>query len=238
MKAMILAAGLGTRLRPLTDTVPKALVPVNGEPLITYSLKLLKKQGVTEVLINLHYLGDLIEKELGDGRKFGMKISYSQEPTVLGTGGGIKKGKNFFGKDPFFVLNSDVLIDLDLKKFLEFHQKKKGIATMTVRPREADSQETAVFLGTDDRIRSIGGEGKKEERAVMYTGIQILEPEFLKYLPENGCLIRQGYQPALADGQKVFGFLYEGYWNDLGTLERYRQAERDLTSGKIKLSYL
>src|SRR5580765_4253891 len=100
-KAMILAAGLGTRLRPLTQTTPKSLLLVNDQPLILYALRLLKKHGITEVLINLHYLGELIEKELGNGKKIGMKISYSWEPHVLGTGGGVKKGESFFEGKPF-----------------------------------------------------------------------------------------------------------------------------------------
>src|SRR5262245_7059025 len=109
MKAMILAAGLGTRLRPLTHSTPKALLLVNGRPLIYYSLKLLEKHGIREAVINLHYLGDLIQKELGDGSKFGLRIHYSWEPQILGTGGGIKKASTFLEQESFLVVNSDVL---------------------------------------------------------------------------------------------------------------------------------
>src|SRR3989338_7461207 len=110
IKPMTRAAGLGTRLRPLTHTTPKALLLVGGRPLITYTLRLLKKHGITEELINLHHLVEGIERGLGDVRKFGMRISCSGEPEVLGTGGGVKKGAAFFGERPFFVLNSDILI--------------------------------------------------------------------------------------------------------------------------------
>jgi NDP-sugar pyrophosphorylase family protein len=103
MKAMILAAGLGTRLRPLTDSLPKPLLPVAGTPLIVWNLLLLRKHGIHDVLVNLHYLGDLIEKELGDGSKWGMSLTYSHEWTLLGTGGGIKQAQSFFGEEPFLV---------------------------------------------------------------------------------------------------------------------------------------
>lgn len=227
MKAMILAAGLGIRLRPLTNTTPKALLLVQGQPLIVHSLKLLKNNGITNVLINLHHLGDLIKKELGDGKKFGMKITYSWEPEVLGTGGGIKKGEPFFEGKRFFVLNSDILIDVNLRDVLRFHLKKKGIATMVLHPRGRDSIDTPIRMGRGGRIVEIGGEPGPE--SFVYTGVQILEPEFLTLLPldQECCVIRQGYQPALASGKKIYGYRYEGYWNDLGTLERYRRAEED-----------
>lgn len=246
MKAMILAAGLGTRLRPLTNATPKALILVNNQPLIFYTLKLLQKYGIKEVLINLHYLGELIEKELGDGRRFGMKISYSWEETLLGTGGGLKKGEPFFEGKTFFALNSDVLIDLDLKKLAQFHKRKKGTATMVVRPR-ADSAETPVFLGRADRIVRIGDSAAAnsmspaiDDEAFLYTDAQVLEPRLLNYLPSTGasCIIRQGYVPGLQAGEKVYGFRYDGYWNDLGTLDRYRQAESDLSLKKVRLSFL
>ena len=240
MKAMILAAGLGTRLRPLTNTTPKALILVNGRPLIVYSLKLLKKHGITEVLINLHHLGELIQKELGDGRKFGMKISYSWEPKVMGTGGGVKKGEPFFEGKTFLVLNSDILIDVNFKNLVNFHRRKKGLATMVVRPREKDSPHTPIVVGRGGKILGIGNGEPDEGKNMIYTGAQVLEPHFLRYLPENqeSCIIRQGYQPAIVAGEKIFGFPYEGYWNDLGTLESYRQAEHDLIQGRVKLSFV
>ena len=244
VKAMILAAGLGTRLRPLTNNTPKALILVNGRPLIDYSLLLLKKHGVEEVVINLHHLGELIQKEVGDGSKFGMKIHYSWEPEILGTGGGIRKASSCLDNAPFLVMNSDVLIDVDLKKLFHEHNRRKGIASMVLKPRDPDSSFTPVWLGKNEKIVGIGNDqkpsGKSEATPSMYTGVQILDPRFLDYLPVHGesCIIRQGYLPALAADEKVYSHLYDGYWNDLGTLERYRQAEQDLTSGKIRLSFL
>src|ERR1051326_4481452 len=114
MRAMILAAGLGTRLRPLTDTIPKPLLPIADRPLIIWNLLLLRQHGIHEILINLHHLGHLIEKELGDGSQFGMKIVYSHEPRILGTGGGLKQAESWLGQDVFLVLNGDTLLDLNI----------------------------------------------------------------------------------------------------------------------------
>jgi NDP-sugar pyrophosphorylase family protein len=242
VKAMVLAAGLGTRLRPLTEKTPKALLLVDGRPLIFYALKLLQKHGVRDVVINLHHLGELIQRELGDGSKFGLQIHYSWEPKILGTGGGIKKASRFFEGEGFLVLNSDVLVDLDLKALVRAHKRKKSLATMVVREREADSGFTPVWLGRSDRIVGIGPEPSRTAsvRSLMYTGVQYLDPGFLGFLPDDreACLIRDGYQPAIARGGRICGYVYEGYWNDLGTLERYRRAEEDLRSGRARLSYL
>src|SRR3954469_4313488 len=114
MKAMVLAAGQGTRLRPLTDRVPKALVPVAGRPMIEYPLLLLKHYGIHEIVINLHHFGEQIEAYLGDGKRFGLQISYSKERQLLDTGGGLRKAKPFFKDETFLVINTDVLIDLPL----------------------------------------------------------------------------------------------------------------------------
>lgn len=243
-KAMILAAGLGTRLRPLTNNTPKALILVNGRPLIDYSLLLLKKHGVEEVVINLHHLGDLIQKEIGDGSRFGMKVHYSWEPEILGTGGGVRKAGAYLQDAPFLVMNSDVLIDVDLNRLLREHKRRKGLATMVLKPRDPDSSFTPVWTSRPGRITGIGDEqkptGKTGSAPLTFTGIQVIDPRFLDYLPIHGesCIIRQGYLPALAAGEKIYGHLYEGYWNDLGTLDRYRQAEQELKSGNIELSFL
>lgn len=238
MKAMILSAGLGTRLRPLTRSTPKALLLVANNPMIFYSLKLLKKYGLKEVVINLHHLGELIETELGDGHQLGMKIHYSWEREILGTGGGIKEAAKFFQGESLVVVNSDVLMDISLTNLIRFHQKKKGIATMVVRPRDPDSGFSSIQMGRGERILGIEEAAKQGE--TMYTGVQIIEPALLSYLPNHGqsCIIRNGYLPALKGGEKVYGFRYEGYWNDLGTLDRYRHADQDLTSGRIRLSFL
>ena len=123
MKAMVLAAGQGTRLHPLTEHTPKALVPVAGRPMIEYSLLLLRRYGIRDIIINLHHLGDQIENYLGDGKQLGLQITYSKEPELLDTGGGLLKAKPFLQDGTFIVINTDVLIDLSLSDLLAFHEK-------------------------------------------------------------------------------------------------------------------
>ena len=131
---MVLAAGFGRRLRPLTDHMPKPLLPVGGRPMIEYTLLLLKKYGLTEVIINLHHCGDQIIKTLGDGSRLGLSIAYSTEKgEALGTGGGIKKAASFFEQSTFIVVNGDILIDIDLDKLISFHHAKQGLATLVLR---------------------------------------------------------------------------------------------------------
>ncbi|MBI1909409.1 MAG: nucleotidyltransferase family protein [Deltaproteobacteria bacterium] len=244
MKAMILAAGLGKRLQPLTLQTPKSLILVNQIPLIVYQVKLLKKHGILEILINLHHLGTMIQEELGNGSRYGVRIIYSYEDAILGTGGGIKKVEDFFEGKPFLVMNSDILIDLNLKELLSFHRRKKGIATMVLRKREAGSSYSYIQSDRKNRILEIvenpASTDKVPEGAMMFTGVHILSSKLLSTLPKGkeACIINDAYRPALREGQKIYGFPYDGYWMDLGTIERYRQADQDLSKGLIKLSYL
>jgi len=124
MKAMVFAAGQGLRLRPLTDRIPKALVPVAGRPMIEYPLRLLRHYGIREIIINLHHLGEQIEAYLGGGKKFGLEIIYSREPELLDTGGGLLKAKAFLDHETFIVINTDVFIDLSLAELIAFHKSK------------------------------------------------------------------------------------------------------------------
>ncbi|MDO8461890.1 MAG: nucleotidyltransferase family protein, partial [Deltaproteobacteria bacterium] len=233
-KGMILAAGKGTRLQPLTHTTPKSLILVNQIPLIVYQIRLFKKYGVRDILINLHHLGGMIEKELADGSRYGVRISYSYEESILGTGGGIKKAETFFEGEPFVVINSDILIDIDLAALFNFHKKKKGIATMVLRRRETGSRFSYLEMDKKNRILDIIENPTSPDEvppgAMMFTGVQILTAPLLSYLPtgREACIINNAYRPALAEGKKIFGFPYNGYWMDLGTIERYRQADQDI----------
>src|SRR5688500_16233821 len=152
MKAMVLAAGQGTRLRPLTDSQPKALVPVGGRPMIEYSLLLLRHYGIRDVVNNLHHHGDQIEKRLADGSQLGLQISYSIEPELLDTGGGLLKAKPFLQNDTFIVINTDVLIDLHLDELLEFHEDRRATATLVLRPDEKADQYGSMDIDVDGRI--------------------------------------------------------------------------------------
>jgi NDP-sugar pyrophosphorylase family protein len=248
MKAMVLAAGQGTRLRPLTDTIPKALVPVAGRPMIEYSLLLLRYYGIGDIVINLHHLGDQIEKRLGDGSRLGLQISYSVEPELLDTGGGLLKAKPFFENERFIVINTDVLIDLHLDELLKFHEDTRATATLVLRPDEKADQYGSIDIGVDGRIcrfldTALPLHSNGPTRKLMFTGVQVLEPKVFDYMdagtsPHKFSTTRQTYPRMVADRQPLYGFCFDGLWQDLGTAERIRQAECSLAAGTVRLHYL
>ncbi len=243
MKGMILAAGLGTRLRPLTDTIPKPLLPVGGVPLIVWNLLLLRAGGIREIVINLHYLGSMIEETLGDGSRWDMRITYSHEAELLGTGGGLKAAEWFFDGQPFIVMNGDTLIDLDLQPFLDFHDLQGGVATLVLRDDPQAVEWGAVETDAQDRILRIKGQGIEERGAKpavtsrMFAGVHVLHPFILDDAPMGKPFsIIDSYTHALTGGSRLLGFVHTGYWSDIGTVERYTQAQRDVESGLIALA--
>jgi NDP-sugar pyrophosphorylase family protein len=219
-KGMILAAGLGTRLRPLTNSTPKPLIEVGGKKIIEFGIEMLARGGVTDIVVNLHHLPDQIKSYLGDGARYGVRIAYSFEPEILGTGGGVKKVEDFFD-GPAAVINGDVIMDICLAQVIEFHLKGGFDATLVLRRREDGENYTPVeTAGTE--IRSFGA-GK-----MMYTGIQIIGPELLKLLPKNAFsdIVTDGYKPLLKKGGQVGAFVHDGFWTDIGTPERLEEAKR------------
>lgn len=222
-RAMLLAAGLGTRLRPLTYTTPKPLLPLSGDKtIIDHNLELLKSGGITDVIINLHHLGDQIRTHVGDGSKYGLRVAYSDEPEILGTGGGVKKASEFFQGEPFVVMNGDILIDIDIKDLIRVHLSKDCLATMVVRKSEAGEEFTPINV-EDGRVESIGLKG-----SYMFTGLQVINPLFLTLLPPVGfsCIVQKGYIPALRNGHVINAYEQTGYWTDIGTIERYEEAKK------------
>lgn len=236
---MILAAGLGTRLRPLTNTIPKPLLPIAGTPLIVWNLLLLRRHGFQEVIINLHHLGPMIEQTLGDGAKFGLRIIYSREPMILGTGGGIKQAEPYFSGEPVLVLNSDTLFELDLRAFVAFHRARQAAATLAVRDDPDAARWGLVEVGAGHRIVRITGKGLTDSAPTtprMFAGVHILDPRLLKDVPEGvASSIIDPYVAAIERGESVLGYDLQGYWSDIGTVERYAQAEQEARAGLIRL---
>ena len=248
MKAMVLAAGQGTRLRPLTDSIPKALVPVAGRPMIEYALLLLRHYGIREIMINLHHIGEQVEKHLGDGKKLGLEISYSEEPELLDTGGGLLKAKPFLRNETFIVINTDALIDLNLADLIAFHRKMNSVATLVLRPDALADQYGSMDIDASGRIcRFLDSKAPIQPsgptRKLMFTGVQILQPKVFNYMGEDGRLqkfstTRQTYPRMLCAGEAFYGFYFDGFWQDLGTAERIQQAEQSLAHGRTSLHYL
>lgn len=248
MKAMIFAAGQGQRLRPITDKLPKALVPVAGRPMIEYPLLLLRHYGIEEIIINLHYLGEKIEEHLQDGKKLGLKISYSREERLLDTGGGLLQAKSFLEGGPFIVINSDVIIDLPLAELVANHQRHGATATLVLRADPDADRYGAIEISSDLRIQKFlahtaptaGAAGALTK--LMFTGVQILEPRIFDYLRRESTAVfgitRSTYPKLLTQGEALYGFPFTGFWQDLGTVERIREAEKKLVKGEAKLRYL
>ncbi len=230
-KAMLLAAGLGERLRPLTNQIPKPLIEVAGQPLILYNLLLLKKAGVKEVVINLHHLGNQIQSRLGDGSRYGLKIHYSNESEILGTGGGVKAAEKFLKNESFYLLNADVMIDLDLIKLWKFHQSHPALATLVVAPEFREDITRWVYVDPDQRIQAIAAHPPSIASCekTIFTGVQILEPALFDVLPfhKKACLVQDGYLPLLEKGRRLNGWIHQDYWRDVGTLERYEGVKNE-----------
>jgi len=248
MKAMVLAAGQGTRLRPITDNKPKALVPVAGRPMIEYALLLLRHYGIEDIVINLHHFGAQIEDHLGSGNQLGLRISYSHEAELLDTGGGLLKAKPFLRDGTFMVINTDALIDVNLAELIAFHKQRNATATLVLRPDEQADQYGSMDIDGAGRIqRFLNSEIEPKPtgptRKLMFTGVQILEPKIFEYMEGAGAAekfstTKQTYPRMLLAGEPLYGFCFEGFWQDLGTVERIEQAEANLTQGRARLHYI
>jgi len=243
MKAMILAAGLGTRLRPLTDDRPKALVEVDGRTLLEIALTRVRNTGVREVIVNLHHHADLVAEYMRANDNFGMRIELSREEELLDTGGGLKKAAWFFwgaqgpsGNDaPFILHNVDVLSTIDLRRMLEFHRDSRALATLAVQERK-----TSRYLLFDDQLQLCGRRSSAQEpelagnaepaHALAFSGIHVISPRLLTMMTEDGAFsIITSYLRLAAQGEKIRAFRAdEYYWRDLGKPESLAQAAQDL----------
>jgi NDP-sugar pyrophosphorylase family protein len=239
MKAMILAAGLGTRLRPLTDTCPKPLLPLMLQPMLGHVLEQLRQQDVREVVINLHQQAAQLGQWLGDGQRWGLLLHLSYEPEILGTAGGIKQAEPWLRDAPFLVLNADVLIDLDLRAVWQWHCQHGAMVTMVVRPDPAAREYGAVIVDAADRVLHINGRPTVTAQAIgqetVFTGIQVMAPEVLEHIPPGRSISTTAdvYPALLVQHQAVYGYCHTGYWMDVGVPERYLQAHWDMLDGVL-----
>jgi NDP-sugar pyrophosphorylase family protein len=239
-KAMILAAGLGTRLRPLTDDRPKALVEINGRTLLEITLSRLRAFGVREVIVNAFHFADMIVAYLKANDNFGMRIEVSHEAVLLDTGGGLKEAAHFFlddplhADDPFIIHNVDVLSTIDLGRMLQFHQEKEALVTLAVQNRE-----TSRHLLFDDHLDLCGRQSGVERpelsrscervQALAFSGIHVISPRLLGMMTETGAFsIIATYLRLAAQGEKIVAFRAdESYWRDLGKAQNVAQAAED-----------
>ena len=239
---MVLAAGLGTRLRPLTDRVPKPLVEVGGRSMIEYPLRMLAAAGVEEVVVNVHHLADQVRAALGDGSRYGLRILYSPENPILDTGGAIARARPLLGEEPFVLANCDTLLDLDLGSVWRLHCERSALATLVVRADADAGRYGALELDASARVRRFLGRPSDVEGVLvqrMFCGVHVISPEVFARLPatEVFSITRDVYLPLVEAGEPVYGFDHAGYWRDLGTLQSVAKAHEDLISGAFAPGY-
>lgn len=234
MPAMVLAAGLGTRLRPLTHEIPKPMVPVLDRPVMAHILDLLERHSVDRVIANLHYFPDTIRGYFGDA------LQYRYEDELLGTAGGVRNCSDFFGSETFLVISGDALTDLDIDRLLARHRRSGGVATLAVK-RVADTREYGVVLHDDDG--RVSGFQEKPEPAEALSdlgncGIYVLEPEIFDYFPPGDPVdwARDVFPALLANDVPFHIHELDEYWNDVGSLDELRQGTFDALQGALHLA--
>jgi mannose-1-phosphate guanylyltransferase len=240
MRAMVLAAGLGTRLRPLTYEMPKPLVPVLNRPIMDHILELVARHGFTDVVANLSYLPEQLRGRYGDGSEYGITLEWSFEEELLGTAGGVRKVRDFFGDEPFLVMAADALTDVDLTALIEAHDRHDGIATLVVK-RVPDTREFGVIIaGSDGRVQGFQEKPHPAEALSDLANcmIYILRPEIFDYFPDRPFVdFALDVFPALLESDVPFHVHeVDAYWNDVGSLGEYLQGNLDALSGAVTLS--
>ncbi|MCC7539639.1 MAG: nucleotidyltransferase family protein [Deltaproteobacteria bacterium] len=236
---MLLAAGLGTRLRPLTDCVPKPVVPLLDRPLASYGLEHLARAGVREVVANTHHLASVVRDALGAEHVTPagpVTLAYSHEPEILGTAGGIAKMLSHVGGETFVVVNGDVLFAPDLERAVAHHRATGALATLVVRRDPQVARYGAVEVDASGIVHRIVGRGRAAGAAVepfMFTGVHVMEPDIARELPERGCIVKDVYAKLLERGAPLAAHVEDADWRDLGTIASYLETTLALASGAL-----
>jgi len=237
---MVLAAGKGTRLLPLTGEIPKPMAPVVGKPIIQHIFELLAGTGLDEVHVNVHYLADAILDAYGTTTSVnGMKVRITREDRLVGTAGSVKRIADSFG-ETFVVIMGDALTDVDVREVVSFHKERGALVTLALM-RVADTSQVGV-IELDSEQNVVGFQEKPDPGEALSnlanTGIYVLEPEVMEYIPENTFFdfAEDVFPRLLAEGEKLAGYEGSFYWSDIGTLETYRAAQQDALLGKVRLN--
>ncbi|HEX8141735.1 MAG TPA: NDP-sugar synthase [Pyrinomonadaceae bacterium] len=244
MRAMILAAGYGTRLWPLTEDRTKPAIPFLGRPLVGYVAEYLGQYGFREVVVNLHHRPESVRESLGDGSRFGVHLEYIEEPVILGTSGALDNARHLLDGDTFVVINGKIVTDINLADALETHRRTNALATLVLRPNPR-RERFSMVLTRDGLIEGFGGmpappesdnvpEPSAQDVPLMFTGIQILEPRIFSYIPRGvfSHSTTDVYPQAIAAGERVVAHVSEGNWYELSTIPRYLEISLALLAQK------
>ncbi|MEN6355509.1 MAG: NDP-sugar synthase [Armatimonadota bacterium] len=239
MKAMILAAGVGSRLDPLTRNMPKPMVPIVNKPVMEHIVELLARNGFKEIMVNLHYLGDQIQQYFGDGKKWGVKLHYSPEDQLWGDAGSVKRCESFFDEETFVVVGGDDLADIDIRRLVRFHEEKKAMATIALSLVDDPSEYGIALLNDRGRITRFLEKPKGE---VIFsnsanTGVYIFDRHVLELIPKATPygFGNNVFPLLLQQKSRFYGYLTRSYWKDVGSLRQYREAHRDALSGRVEV---
>ncbi len=230
MKAMILAAGFGTRLWPLTIGRTKPAIPFLNRPLVAYTIEYLKRFGIGDLIINLHHEPDSVREQIGDGSDYGVRIRYSiEEPEILGTSGALDRVRDQLSQETFVVINGKIITDIDLNAAIATHRNRKALATLVLLPNPKLERFSEVKITEDGRVAEFAGFLEAEnpqtrsKSPLMFTGIHVLDPGIFDYIPRGvfSDSVRDVYPKAMAGGGLVAAHVAEGSWRELSTIERY-----------------
>lgn len=259
MKALVLSAGIGERLLPLTETVPKPIVEVGGRPLIHYPLRMLARAGVSEVAVNVHHLAAAVEGALGCGDALGVRITYAPETMLLGTGGPLMGLREFFGNETFAVLNCDTIIDLDLRALAGFHRERGGLATLVLRESGAPGAYSRIEIDAEARIRrmrllrrrapiefddyapaALDAAAAARLSGYMYCGVLLCEPAVFELMPAAVpfSLMADLFAPMVAQGLALFGHVHRGFFRTVDDLKSLQALRAEFAAAPPRLSFL
>ncbi|MDN4074755.1 sugar phosphate nucleotidyltransferase [Fictibacillus terranigra] len=240
MKGVIMAGGKGTRLRPLTCNLPKPMVPLLHKPVMEYSIELLKKYGITDIAVTLHYMPEAIKNYFGDGSDFGVNLHYFEETTPLGTAGSIKNAEDFLD-ERFIVISGDALTDFDLSQGIRYHEEKDSLVTIFMKQVESPLEYGVIMTNQDGEIIRFLEKPSWNEvfSDTVNTGIYVLEPEIFQYMEKDvqTDFSKDLFPLLMKEERPLYGYPADGYWSDIGSLHQYRQSHRDMLDGTVNLPF-
>src|SRR5689334_22683860 len=232
MRAIVLSAGYGTRLWPLTEDRTKPAIPILGKPLVGYVAEYLAGYGIDEIVVNLHHRPESVRRALGDGNRFGVKLHYVEEPVILGTSGALDNTRQFFEQETFVAVNGKIITDINLRAAFETHRNTGAIATLVLLPN-ARRERFSVVETENGRVTGFGGMPVADggaEAPLMFTGIHRLEPRIFEYIPRGvfSDSVIHVYPQAIAKGEMVAAHVASGKWRELSTMKRYLDISIEL----------
>ncbi|GHT41590.1 hypothetical protein AGMMS49921_05000 [Endomicrobiia bacterium] len=237
MKAFVLAAGIGARLKPLTTDVPKPMIPILGKPALYYTFLNLRKNGFDNVCVNIYYSHDAVTNYFKNNDEIGIKLNFFREKKLLGTAGAIKNAEDFFD-DTFVVMSGDGLTDIDIKKAVEFHKKKKSVVTIVLKKIDLRLEYGIAVTNKAGEIKTFVEKPFLGDifHNVVNTGIYVLEPEIFNFIPRNRFFdFSEDLFPLLMrQKQKIYGYVMDEYWTDIGNVFEYKKGVFDILDGKVK----